>query len=77
MQNEEIKMLTEIERGRLHIVRKTNKIFRCYDCDGDILKGSACYTQRIKTQEQYFPLQLRICSDCGKKQIEKGVEVKD
>ena len=75
MRNEEIRMLTEVSRGRLHKVKKTLKEFICFDCNESIPIKSICYTQNIKTQEQFFPEKIRICEKCKNIQELNGIEI--
>jgi hypothetical protein len=65
----------EEEFGRLHLVKKTKKLFDCRICKQEIAAGSACYTQSIHTIP--FPTPSRLHLECAQEQIEKGVEIVD
>jgi len=62
--------------GRLHLVKKSRKEFQCRECSQTIRKGSLSYRQNDYTSSELLPTSTRVCEDCGKIQIENGVEVK-
>lgn len=63
----------EIEYGRLHCVRKTQKEFKCRICGEEIPRGSSCYTQSIHRKP--FPIQTRVCLECGIELVKNGAKV--
>ena len=62
--------------GRLHPVGKCRKEFICRECKEEFPVGSPCYNQADHRQEGFFPEQTKVCMECGKNQIENGIEVK-
>ncbi len=62
--------------GRLKPVTKVRKPFTCRECKKEFPIGSPCYVQSDYSGEGFFPVQTRICLDCGKIQIDQGVEIK-
>jgi len=63
--------------GRLKLVRKVRKPFICRECKKDFPVGSSCYNQSDYTRDGFFPVQTKICLDCGQVQINNGIEVKE
>lgn len=63
--------------GRLKFVTKVKKQFVCRECQNKIEIGSPCFTQSDYRGQDFFPVQTRLCVNCGKSQIEKGIEIKN
>ncbi len=63
--------------GKLKAISKTRNLVICRKCKGEIPIGSACYMQSDYTGEGTFPVQTRVCVDCGEKLIRDGVGVKE
>lgn len=63
--------------GKLKMVGKVRKPFRCDDCMKEFLIGSPCYDQSDYRGEGFFPEKIRICVACGENKINGGVEVKE
>lgn len=63
--------------GSLHPVRKVRKEFICRECKDTFQKGSPAYNQADHRQEGFFPVQTKLCIDCGKIQIANGIKVKE
>lgn len=62
--------------GRLHLVKKSRKEFQCRECGKTISIGELSYRQNDYTSSELLPTSTRVCEECGKIQIENGVEVK-
>lgn len=63
--------------GRLRFVSRTKKVFVCRECKKDLEIGSKCFCQSDYTQDAFFPEQTRLCLDCGKLQMDNGIEIKN
>lgn len=63
--------------GRLKKILKVRNPFVCSDCMKEIEVGNPCYTQSDYTSGGFFPIQKRICVDCGQIQINNGIEIKE
>lgn len=62
--------------GKLKFVSKVRKSFICRECQKIFSVGSSCYNQSDYRGDDFFPVQTKICIDCGQIQINNGAEVK-
>lgn len=63
--------------GKLKPINKIRNPFRCNECGQQVEKGSKAYSQSDYTQKSFFPVQRKICEECGTRMINEGTEVKE
>lgn len=64
----------DVIHGRLHLVNKTRKEAECRVCHKIIEVGSKCFNQKKQIGKMPFPLQTKVCFECGTKLNKQGVE---
>lgn len=62
--------------GKLKLVLKVRKPFICRECHKEFLAGNSCYNQSNYRGDDFFPIQTKVCIDCGQVQINNGIEIK-
>lgn len=65
------------KKGSLKPVSRCRNPFTCVYCNHNFPAGVPCYTQNDYSRDGFFPVQTRVCIDCGKEQIANGVPVKE
>lgn len=63
--------------GKLKSVSRVRNSFKCAECGKEVEKGSKAYSQSDYTQKGFFPVQRKICEECGERMISEGTQVKD
>ncbi len=63
--------------GKLKPVSRAMKPFTCRDCNKEFPIGTAHYNQSDYRGAEFWPVQSKVCMDCGQFQIDNGIEVKE
>lgn len=63
--------------GSLRLIGKPRTPFTCRECEKDFEAGKSCYAQSDSRGPGFFPVQTKVCMECGQKQIDGGAKVKE